>query len=64
MTVARDDLYLGVHHLFRGRLSMTGDAIYALNNYCCDELEKLDLIISDEKSAMIRATKEEILDIG
>jgi hypothetical protein len=40
MHIARDDLYHGTHHLRQGYLSMTGNAVHALNNYCCDELRK------------------------
>lgn len=64
MSVARDDLYLGTHHLFPGRLSMPGTGVQALNDYCCQELEKLGQITSDEKAAMIQATREEVRAAG
>ncbi len=64
MSVARDDLYLGTHHLFPGRLSMPGIAVHALNDYCCQELEKLGQITPDEKATIIQATREEVRAAG
>jgi hypothetical protein len=64
MNVARDDLHMGTHHLFQGRLSMPGNGVHALSNYCCEELEKLGQITADEKAAMIRATRDEIRGAG
>ncbi len=64
MNVARDDLYLGTHHLFPGYLSMPGLGVHALNDYCCQELEKLGQITADEKKAMIEATRKEVRGAG
>jgi hypothetical protein len=64
MSVARDDLYIGTHHLFPGRLSMHGIGVHALNDYCCGELEKLGQITPDEKAAMIQATRAEVRAAG
>jgi hypothetical protein len=64
MHFARDDLYVGTHHLRPGYLSMTGNAVHALNNYCCEELEKIGHITPGVKAEMIRATMNEVRNAG
>jgi len=64
MHIARDDLYHGSHHLRQGYLSMTGNAVHSLNNYCCEELEKLGQMTPDTKAEIIRATINEVREAG
>jgi hypothetical protein len=64
MDVARDYLASGGYHVYRGRLSMGGEGLRVVNRYCCEELEKLGRITPDEKTAILKATAEDIRHVG
>jgi hypothetical protein len=64
MNVARDYLASGNFHVYRGRLSMGGQGLRALNHYCCVELEKLGQMTPDEKVEILKATAEDIRAVG
>ena len=66
MNVVRDYLASGRFAIWAGiyrgmnSLSMQGRALYGLNAYCLDELTKLGEMTPEEKTAALRATKEDI----
>ena len=68
--VARNSLASGEFAIWAGvyrgmnSLSMKGQAIYALNAYCLDELTKLGQFTQEEKAAALKATEEEVRDMG
>jgi hypothetical protein len=64
MNVARDYLASGTFHVYRGTLSMSGEGLDALNRYCCKELEILGQMTLDEEAEILRATAEDIRDVG
>ncbi len=64
MNVVRDNLASGMFHIYRGRLSMQGDALKWMNGYCLDELTKLGQMTAEEKIAAVKATKEDIGAVG
>ena len=64
MNVVRDNLASGMFHIYRGRLSMQGEALKWMNAYCLDELTKLGQMTADEKIAARKATNEDIGAVG
>jgi hypothetical protein len=64
MNVARDYLASGRFHVYRGRLSMQGQGLNAVNRRCCEELEKLGQITPDEKAAILKVTGDDISAAG
>ena len=64
MNVARDELASGIFHIYRGRLSMQGDALKWMNAYCLEELTKLGQMTAEEKTEALIATNEDIGAVG
>jgi hypothetical protein len=64
MNVARDYLASGSFHINRGRLSMQGGGLKAVNAYCLDELAKLGQMTAEDKIAALKATNEDIKAMG
>ncbi len=64
MNVARDYLGSGRFHIYRGTLSMQGHALKGMNAYCLGELAKLGHFTDEERRAALRATNEDIAEVG
>ena len=62
--VARDYATSGRFHVYRGRLSMQGSALRSVIVYCFDELTKVGQMSAEDKSAAIKATNEDIREMG
>ena len=63
MNVVRDCLASGKFHIWRGKLSMQGQALKGMNAYCLDELVKLGQMTEETKTAALNATRGEMLDV-
>jgi len=63
MNVVRDHLASGKFHIWRGKLSMQGQALKGMNAYCLDELVKLGQMTEETKTAALNATRGEMLDV-
>jgi hypothetical protein len=64
MNVARDYLASGRFHIYRGALSMQGQALKGINAYCLSELAKLGQMTTEERRAALQATNEDIAAMG
>jgi hypothetical protein len=64
MNVARGDLASGRFHIYRGKLSMRGDGLRAINSYCLNELTKLGKFTEEERRAAEKATLANIREVG
>jgi hypothetical protein len=64
MNVARDYLASGTFHIYRGHLSMRGEALQSINMHCLNELTKLGLMTAEERDAALSATNKDIRAVG
>jgi hypothetical protein len=62
--VTRNYLASGHYHIYRGMLSMQGQALRGMAFYCFGELTKIGQMTEEEKTAALKTIAEEIREVG
>jgi hypothetical protein len=62
--VTCDYLASGKYHIYRGTLSMQGQALKEIAAYCYDELTKIGQMTAEDRIAALKATNEDIREVG